>query len=363
MTSTGASGGPPCGQVWTADTRGDAAVLGELLAPLLLESVDSASRAAIPIDVIGHRIVHGGTTLNETVLITPSILDEIARASEHAPAHNALAIEVIRSTIARFGHDIPQVAVFDTAFHKTLEAAAYTYAGPFDWVAQGIRRYGFHGINHQYVSQRVNALRDLPTESSRIVTCHLGSGCSLAAVQNGRSVDTTMGFTPLDGLPMAHRSGAVDPGILLHLLRNGGHTVDSLDQLLQEQSGLAGLSGTTGDMRVVLAGIDAGDARCRLALDVFVHHVRKGIAAMAASMGGVDVLVFTGGIGERSPRVRAAICSELDFLGITLSHDTNPAAIGESEISEPTSNAAIFVIPAGENWMIAQACVRIARSI
>ncbi len=353
-------GSAPSGQVWTADSRGDGGLVGDLLAPVLSAGFEPESRTARPIDVIGHRIVHGGNQLHEAVLITPSILDVIARVSEHAPAHNALALDVVRSTTALFGDHVPHVAVFDTAFHNTLEAAAFTYAGPFDWVESGIRRFGFHGINHEYVALRVIALRDRPTPSSRIVTCHLGSGCSLAAVRDGRSVDTTMGFTPLDGLPMARRSGAIDPGILLHLLRSGRHTVDALDELLHEQSGLAGLSGTTGDMRAVLAGIDAGDPRCQLAFDVFVHHVRKGIAAMAASMGGLDTLVFTGGVGEHNPRVRSAICATLGFLGVTLCADRNDAAIGEADLSAATSAAGVFVIPAQENWMIAQASVRVA---
>ena len=356
------SGGAPCGQVWTADSRGDAGLVGDLLAPVLPDGIDLEYKTSPPIEVVGHRIVHGGTQLSDAVRITPSILDEIARVSEHAPAHNALALDVIRRTIALFGDDVPHVAVFDTAFHRTLEPAAFTYAGPLDWVADGIRRFGFHGINHEYVSGRAIALRDRPAESSRIVTCHLGSGCSLAAVHDGRSVDTTMGFTPMDGLPMARRSGAVDPGILLHLLRRGSHTIDSLDQVLNEQSGLAGLSGTTGDMRVVLDGMDAGDPRCRLAFDVFAHHVRKGIAAMAASMGGLDILVFTGGVGEHIPRVRSAICASLGFLGVAISPDRNLSAAGESELSDASSAAGVFVIPAEENWMIAQACVRVVSS-
>ncbi len=362
VQSAARSGEAPRGLVWAAEARGDAGVLAELLAPVLRGSVDPASPAAQPIDVIGHRIVHGGAMLRDAVPITPLILDEIARASEHAPAHNALAIDVVRATIALFGDDVAHVAVFDTAFHKTLEPAAYTYAGPFDWIEQGIRRFGFHGINHEYVSQRAITLRDRPTAGSRIVTCHLGSGCSLAAIHDGQSVDTTMGFTPLDGLPMAHRSGAIDPGILLHLLRSGRHTPASLDQLLHELSGLAGLSGTTGDMRIVLDGMDAGDLRCRLAFDVFVHHVRKGIAAMAASMAGLDILVFTGGVGEHSPRVRSAICSSLGFLGVMLCPDRNLRATGESDLSDATSGAGVFVIPAEENWMIAQASFRVLAS-
>ncbi len=356
------AGEAPRGRVWSDEARGDAGVLGELLAPVLRDNVDPTVTAVQPLDVIGHRIVHGGARLRDAVRITPSILDEIAAASEHAPAHNALALDVVRATVALFGDDVPHVAVFDTAFHKTLEPAVYAYAGPFNWIAQGIRRFGFHGINHEYVSQRAIALCGRPIAHSRIVTCHLGSGCSLAAIHDGRSVDTTMGFTPLDGLPMAHRSGAIDPGILLHLLRSGSHTVATLDQMLQEQSGLAGLSGSTGDMRVVLNGMDAGDARCQLAFEVFVHHVRKGIAAMAASMAGLDVLVFTGGVGEHSPRVRSAICSSLGFLGVTLCPERNLKATGESDLSDATSGAGVFVIPGEENWMIAQAGVRVVAS-
>ena len=190
----------------------------------------------------------------------------------------------------------------------------------------------------------------------RIVTCHLGSGCSLAAVKDGVSVETTMGFTPMDGIPMARRSGAIDPGILLHLLRHSGETLDSLDRVLNRDSGLAGLSGTSGDMREILAGAGSGNERAKLALDVFVHHVRQGIASMAASMNGIDALVFTGGVGEKATSVRQMICEGLSFLGVMLDRQANEAAAGETIVSDSKSAVTVLVIPSEENWMIAREC-------
>jgi acetate kinase len=226
-------------------------------------------------------------------------------------------------------------------------------------VEQGIRRFGFHGINHQYVAHRAARLLQRTSAGFRVITCHLGSGCSLAAVLDGRSVDTTMGFTPLDGLPMARRSGAVDPGILIHLLRHGGHTTDSLDHLLNHDSGLAGLSGTDGDMRTVLAAVDAGDKRARLALDVFVHRVRQGIAAMAATMNGSDAIVFTGGVGEHAARIRADVCASLRFLGVSLDPSRNASCSSEADIATSAARVRVLVVPAQENWMVARECLHV----
>jgi acetate kinase len=307
---------------------------------------------------VGHRVVHGGALLTESARVTPAVRAAIARVAEYAPAHNAAALSLMTAATRLFGERVPQVAVFDTAFHQTMAPAAFTYPGPHAWLEQGIRRFGFHGINHQFVSHRARRL--LRREELRVVSCHLGSGCSLAAVRDGRSVDTTMGFTPLDGLPMARRSGAIDPGILIHLLRHGGYTTDALDHLLNHDSGLAGLSGTDGDMRAVLAAADADDDRARLALDVFVHRVGQGIAAMAASMGGVDTVVFTGGVGEHAPRVRADVCGSLAFLGVAIDVALNTACTGEANVSAAAdSQTQVLVIPAQENWMVARECVRV----
>lgn len=309
------------------------------------------------IDVVGHRVVFGGPSLFATTRIDDDVREQLTRMEEYAPAHNEAALEAIDEVSRIFGKRAPQFAVFDTEFHQSMPAEAFTYAGPYEWIEKGIRRFGFHGLSHRYVSHRAARLMKTPGES-RIVTCHLGSGCSLAAVHNGQSVDTTMGFTPLDGIPMARRSGAVDPGILLHLLRHGGHTLDSLDAVLNKGSGLAGLSGTDGDMREVLSRIDAGKPRAMLALDVFVHRVRQGVAAMAASMGGIDALVFTGGVGENSPPVRAQICAGLHFLGIDLDESANQSVNGEGAISPDVSAVTVFVICAKENWIVAQECLR-----
>jgi acetate kinase len=359
LDTPGAEGDPPSGLCWEDETENGERSLERLLTPLW-----SGPRALLAgpdaVDVVGHRVVHGGALLTESTRVTPAVRATIARVAEYAPAHNAAALALMDAATRLFGDGRAQVAVFDTAFHQTMAPAAFTYPGPYAWVEQGIRRFGFHGINHQYVAHRAARLLNRPPDGLRVVTCHLGSGCSLAAVRDGRSVDTTMGFTPLDGLPMARRSGAVDPGILIHLLRHGGHTTDSLDHLLNHDSGLAGLSGTDGDMRTVLAAVDAGDDRARLALDVFVHRVRQGIAAMAATMNGADAIVFTGGVGEHAPRVRAEICDSLGFLGVVVDADLNATCAGDANIAAVASPTGVLVIPAQENWMVARECVRIA---
>lgn len=359
LATPGAEGGAPTGLCWEHEGGiGGEGSLEQLLAGLW-SGATPVLQGAGAIDVVGHRVVHGGGTLRESVRITSEVRSAIVRVAEYAPAHNAAAVALMDATTKLFGAHTPQVAVFDTAFHRTMPPAAYTYAGPSAWVQQGIRRYGFHGINHQYASHRAAMLIDGRAGQSRVVSCHLGSGCSLAAVRDGQSVDTTMGFTPLDGVPMARRSGAVDPGILIHLLRHGGYTTDALDQLLNHESGLAGLSGTDGDMRAVLGAIDAGDDRAQLALDVFVHRVRQGIAAMATSMGGIDALVFTGGIGEHAPTVRSAICDSLGFLGVSMDAGRNAEARGEADVTSTGGRVRVLVVPAQENWMVARECVRV----
>lgn len=366
LDAPGDEGAPPPAPRWSAEVEPGEGAVERLLASLRAgaEPVVSETRG---IDAVGHRIVHGGADLVDATRLTPGVRDAIARVADLAPAHNGPALAIVDAAMAALG-DVPHVAVFDTGFHATLPPAAYTYAGPFEWLAQGIRRYGFHGLSHRYASARAARMMGRtdrrPEPPLRVVTCHLGSGCSLAAVRGGRSVDTTMGFTPLDGVPMARRSGAVDPGILLHLLRRGEHTVESLDRLLNHDAGLAGLSGTSGDVRAVLAALDAGDARARLAFDVFVHRLRAAVAAMAASAGGLDALVFTGGIGEHAPRVRAAVCGGLGFLGVALDAAGNAACAGgagvsDTVVSDARSAVAVLVVRAREDWVIAQECVRV----
>src|SRR6266568_5798042 len=257
------------------------------------------------IDVVGHRIVHGGQKFDEATAITPEVKSAIARMSAFAPLHNRAELEGIEIIEKRIG-TVLQVAVFDTGFHSRLPEQAAVYPGPYEWLAQGIRRYGFHGINHQYCAERTAQLMAKDLRSLKLVTCHLGNGCSLAAIREGRSVDTTMGFTPLEGLMMGTRSGSVDPGIVTYLIRQRGFTGQQLDELLNTKSGLLGISGISGDMRQIVSAMNAGNQRATLAFEIFVHRLQAGIGAMIAVLGGIDVLVFTAGIGENSPDVRAA---------------------------------------------------------
>ena len=258
--------------------------------------------------------------------------------------------------------NVPQIAVFDTGFHRTLPTKAFVYPVPYIWYErEGIRRYGFHGINHEYCANRAAQMLSRDVSSLKIVTCHLGNGCSLAAIDSGKSVDTTMGFTPLEGLMMGTRSGSVDPGILIHRQRNNSQDSNELDRALNHESGLLGISGDSGDMREDLKAMRAGNERAQLAFDIFVHRLQTGIAAMAASLGGIDVLVFTAGMGENSPEVRAAACEKLGFLSIELDSAKNSGALADAEVSSVPSKTRVLVIRAQEDWSIALACVGLSR--
>ncbi|HKX00241.1 MAG TPA: acetate kinase [Bryobacteraceae bacterium] len=313
------------------------------------------------IDVVGHRIVHGGKAFTRTTRISAEVKAEIKRLAEFAPEHNLLELESIEAAERVLGTDIPQIAVFDTAFHATLPPAANVYPGPYGWLADGIRRYGFHGISHQYVSRRAAEILRRDLRSLRMITCHLGNGCSLAAVHDGRSIDTTMGFTPLEGLVMGTRCGSIDPGIVIYLVRHCGYQADQLDRILNKESGLKGLSGLSGDMREIEAAMDAGNERAKLAFDVFVHRLCGEIGAMAASLGGLDALVFTAGIGENSARVREAACAQLAFLGIRLDKQKNARATPDADITAAGSPVRVLVIRTEEDWEIARECHRVMR--
>jgi acetate kinase len=254
---------------------------------------------------------------------------------------------------------IPQIAVFDTGFHQTLPQYAKVYPGPYTWYEQGIRRYGFHGINHQYCAHRSAQLVGRDVSSLKIISCHLGNGCSLAAIDSGKSIDTTMGFTPLEGLMMGTRSGSIDPGIFTHLVHTGT-SPDRLDDILNHESGLLGISGVSSDMRDVLEAARAGKARANLAFDIFIHRLQSGIGAMAASLGGLDALVFTAGIGENSAEVRASTCTKLGFLGIELNDANNSSAQPDTDISNPGARIRVLVIRAQEDWAIARECVELS---
>lgn len=305
--------------------------------------------------IVGHRIVHGGAHLTQPAVITPEVKQAIQDVSAIAPLHNQAGLQGME-LIEKLLPDVRQVAVFDTGFHRTLPPQAHVYAGPYAWYERGIRRYGFHGINHEYCANRAARIVGREISSLKIITCHLGNGCSLAAVEGGQSVNTTMGFTPLEGLMMGTRAGSVDPGILIHLARTDSDGYKELDQMLNHQSGLLGISGVSSDMREVLAAMRAGNKRAQLAFDIFAHRLQTEIGAMAVSLGGLDVLVFTAGIGENSPEVRAAACANLGFLGVELDARQNSSAKSDAGISSAPSRVRVLVIRAQEDWAIAREC-------
>jgi acetate kinase len=311
------------------------------------------------IHVAGHRVVHGGRAFRESTRITPDVRAGIAQMASFAPEHNRLELEAIECMERILGPDAVQVAVFDTAFHASLPPPAYVYPGPYEWVGQGIRRYGFHGISHQYTSRRAAAILGKDLASLRMITCHLGNGCSLAAIRDGVSIDTTMGFTPLEGLMMGTRSGTIDPGIVIHLVRHLGLSAEELDRVLNKESGLRGVSGASGDMRAVLAALDRGDARAQLAFDVYVHRLRSEIGAMLASLGGLDVLVFTAGVGENSPEVRARAVEAFAFLGVQLDAAKNAQSPPDADIAAPDSAVRVLVVHTQEEWEIARESFRV----
>jgi acetate kinase len=340
----------------TVKVEPESSSVGELLVKLWSDKGRSAGAPAA-VDVVAHRIVNGGPDYRDPVLISSQVKAAIARASSFAPLHNASGLAGIEFAEKRFP-GVPQVAVFDTGFHKTLPEAAYVYPGPYEWVAQGIRRFGFHGINHQYCAERAARLLGKDGGSLRLVICHLGNGCSLAAVQDGRSVDTTMGFTPLDGLMMGTRSGSIDPGILTYLMSQN-FTATQLDELLNKKSGLLGISGISGNMRDIVREMKSANVRAKLAFDIFVHRLRASIGAMVAALGGIDALVFTAGIGENSPEVRTAACGHGDYLNIELDDDKNAAESDDRDITRSGSAVRVLVLHAQEDWAIAKGAWKI----
>lgn len=307
------------------------------------------------IDVVGHRVVHGGQTYRQSVLITEEVKQAIAHLSNLAPAHNPAALEGINAIADSLG-DVPQVAVFDTGFHATIPDAAAIYPGPYEWLEQGIRRYGFHGISHQYCSQRAAQILGRDLASLRMINCHLGNGCSLTAIANGCSIDTTMGFTPLDGLMMGSRCGSIDPGIIIYLMRQYEYSAERLDYVLNKTSGLRGISGISSDLPQVIDAMNQGDYRAQLAWDMFVHRLKAGIGSMLTSLGGLDVLIFTAGIGEKSPGIRQAACESLGFLGLKIDPQKNHSQPVDEDISTPDSTVRVLVIHTQEDWAIAQQC-------
>ena len=314
--------------------------------------------SAAEIEVVGHRVVHGGPNYDEPTRLTAEVKAEIAKVSVFAPLHNRAELEGM-AIVEKLLGAVPQVAVFDTGFHRTLPPYAFVYPGPYRWLEEGIRRYGFHGINHQYCAERAAQLLRRDPSSLKVVTCHLGNGCSLAAIRAGKSVDTTMGFTPLEGLMMGTRSGSVDPGILTYLMRQHQLEPQWIDDLLNKESGLLGISGVSGDMREIVSLMKRGHSRAELAFDIFVHRLVAGIGSMVAVLQGIDALVFTAGIGENSPEVREAVCQSLTFLGLNLDVDANSNVSPDADIAGSTSAIRILVIRAQEDWAIAKDCSRL----
>jgi acetate kinase len=318
-----------------------------------VEPIEAFLGSCGDVAAVGHRVVHGGTRYAAPVVLDDAVVDYLDSITDLAPLHQPRAVAGIREVSRLL--DVPEVAAFDTAFHATLSPAAHTYALPRAWNHRwGLRRYGFHGLSHASAVRRAAELVGRPLDSLRIVSCHLGAGASLAAVLGGRSVDTTMGFTPLAGLVMQTRSGSVDPGLVTWLLSHGGLDPETLTAALEHESGLHGLSGTSGDIREVLAGRARGDADCTLAFDVYVHTLVREIGAMAASAGGLDVLVFTGGVGEHSPDVRAAAAERLGHLGVALDPDGNLMAQGDADITGAGAKAATVVVTAAEAAEVAR---------
>jgi acetate kinase len=323
----------------------------------LLSDLDTAELIAI-----GHRVVHGGSRFTDSVLLTPAVRGEIEALASLAPLHNRPALAVI-DAVSRAFPGVPQVAAFDTAFHATLPPQAYLYALPFEWYERcGVRRFGFHGLSHAYCAMRTAELLGRPLAELRVVTCHLGSGCSLAAIANGQSVATTMGFTPLDGIMMATRPGSVDPGILTFILGKTTMDASEMESILYHESGLKGISGLSGDMREILAARAAGHARASLALDLYVTRLREGIAAMATALGGLDALAFAGGVGEHASEVRAAACAGFGWIGLDLDEAANVAAVADVDVATADALARIMVLHTREELMVARETAHVLRS-
>ncbi|HZI18545.1 MAG TPA: acetate kinase [Pyrinomonadaceae bacterium] len=324
-------------------------------------------QSAADIHAVGHRVVHGGEQFTHSVIITDEVLRGIEDCIELAPLHNPANIRGIQAAREVFGRGLPQTAVFDTAFHQTLPDYAYLYAVPYQWYRRHrVRRYGFHGTSHRYVAYRYRLLRGISREATNVITLHLGNGCSAAAIRAGDSVDTSMGLTPLEGLVMGTRSGDLDPAIFDFIAAKEGLTAQEVETVLNKQSGLIGISGLTNDMRELLAEArENDDRRARLAVEIFCYRVRKYVGAYLAALGGADAVVFTGGVGENSPEIRARVCEGLAWAGIELDPERNEEHTNRREgvVSRGGSRVAVYVIPTDEEMLIARDTVRCVRGV
>lgn len=314
------------------------------------------------INVVGHRIVHGGTKYLASARIDAQVKADIENLEQLAPLHNRINLTGINAMEQILPGNVQQVAVFDTAFHRTIPPYASLYPVPYQWYEDlRIHKFGFHGINHQYCAKRAAQMLGKSLDSLSVIVCHLGSGCSLAAVENGKSLDTTMGFTPLEGLMMSTRSGTIDPGILIYLLRNTGMSADKLDDVLNHESGLKGISGSTSDLAVVIDEMKKGNQRAQLAFDMYVYRIRRFICEMRAGLNRLDCLIFTAGVGENAPLVRQSVCDSLDFLGVQIDNSLNDKARTDGNIAKRGSSIPVLVIGAREDWAIASDCWQILK--
>jgi acetate kinase len=335
----------------------------EYLLKRLQEDKPSILKGTSEIDVVGHRVVHGGVDFAKAVVVDADVESVIERLAAFAPLHNPVNLEGIQVARELLGSKIPQIAVFDTSFHRTLSEAASTYPGPFDWLQKGIRRYGFHGTSFRWASgQAARLLKREDDPALRLIICHLGGGCSLAATIGGKSVDTTMGFTPMDGIAMCTRSGTLDPGILLFLMRENPD-VDKLEKTLDRESGLQGLSGLPGDTRILVPEAGKGNQRAKLAMDVFIHRLQAGIGQMMASLHGrPDAIVFTDAIGEDEPLVRSRACEPFKFIGVEVDPEKNATSPSDSDISLPKAPVRVLIVKSREDWQIARECHELYQS-
>ena len=329
----------------------------EVAVRVILDNLTSEKYGCIKdfgeIDAVGHRIVHGGEKFNTSVIITDEVIAKVKECYDLAPLHNPANITGIEA-ISAIMPDVPQVGVFDTAFHQTMPAYAYMYALPYEaYEKYGIRRYGFHGTSHRYVARRACDFLGLDYEAQRIITCHIGNGGSMTAVKDGKSVDTSMGLTPVEGLMMGTRCGDVDPAALLYIQQKEGFSTADMQKLINKKSGVLGVSGVSSDMRDIENAVAAGNIRAQLALDMYEYRITKYIGAYTAALGGVDVIVFTGGVGENQTGTREKICRQLEFLGIDFDAEKNKTRGEEIELTRQGSKVRVVVIPTDEEYMIA----------
>ena len=346
-----ADGSKAVKELGLVDHRGAVKAVLDILTDPELGCIKSYSE----IDAVGHRVVHGAEKFSKSVLLTDEVIQQIKDCYDLAPLHNPANVTGIEA-VEEILPGVKQVGVFDTAFHQTMPAKSYMYALPYRFYKEdGVRRYGFHGTSHRYVSQRVCEILGVKPEGSKIITCHVGNGGSITAVLDGKSVDTSMGLTPTEGLMMGTRVGDVDPGALTFLMKKHNLSADDLQKIINKESGVMGVSGISSDMREIEAAVKAGDKMATLALDMYIQRIIKYIGAYAAEMGGVDIIVFTGGVGENQTGLRADVCRPLAFMGVELDEEVNARTRGtETVISSAASKVKVVVVPTDEELMIAR---------